>query len=270
MVLLVLGVAVTVGLAVMSRSITEVNISAVEDESARALEAAETGIEKALGGVIAVGGGTGSLPQVNASYNVSSTRIGSGDAYEVPQDLAAGEVATITLEGEDSLGNPATYGANQLWLCWRWQGTVEPALEAILYYRSPGASPVYYVSRNGFDPAGRVSGFVSTGGFPPNCVGGLTWPGINVKRRLISFTGDLGMPNGHVPMYLRVKPMLNTGSCKLGVVSSGGGAFPVQGKDINSVGQSGDASQRLRVIQTNPDLPTMFDSALFSGTGLSQ
>ena len=51
-VLLMLGVALTIGISIASRSTTEVEISTTQQEAARALEAAETGIEKALGGVV--------------------------------------------------------------------------------------------------------------------------------------------------------------------------------------------------------------------------
>jgi hypothetical protein len=273
MVLLVLGVVVTVGLALVSRSITEVNISAVEDESTRALEAAEAGIEKALGGVIAIGGGSGSLPQVNASYNVTSTQFGAGDAYEPPLDLSTGDVATIILEGEDASGSPARYNSSRLVLCWKGQGPA-PGVEVILYFRNTAATPVYYVGRAGYDSdavRAATTSFSTSGVISGGCISPLNNSGY-MYRKQIHFNSELGMPAGpgYVPVFLRVKPIFNTSPWKVGVVKMGPAQFPVQGTDVSSVGQSGDASQKLRVIQTKPDLSTMFDSALFSGSALVQ
>ena len=52
LVMMVLSVALTVGLSIATRSTNEVKVTSSQEESARALEAAEAGLEKALGGTL--------------------------------------------------------------------------------------------------------------------------------------------------------------------------------------------------------------------------
>ena len=71
-VVLVMAVALTIGLAVVSRSITDIKISRQEEESARVFSVAEAGIEEAL----KLGSGTsGTIGEGEAliGYTVSET-----------------------------------------------------------------------------------------------------------------------------------------------------------------------------------------------------
>ena len=101
-VLLVLGVALTVGLAIVARSVTEVNVSTVQDESARALSAAEAGIEQALGGVVVSGGDT--VGTAGDAF-VVQTNSSTADVYVVAEELVAGETAIVNLTGSSFNGS---------------------------------------------------------------------------------------------------------------------------------------------------------------------
>ena len=82
--ILILGVIATVGLSIATRSTTELAVSTTVDESSRALEAAEVGLERYLGGVPHPtsrpewgGGGSGNVPDTQATY-VGPTPLGFG------------------------------------------------------------------------------------------------------------------------------------------------------------------------------------------------
>ncbi len=262
MVLLVLGITATIGLSIMSRSITEVSVSTTTDESARALEAAEAGVEKSLGGVIVSSSGSDTIPDSNASFRVSNTAV-AGTAntnYSVPYRLTPGDVASVYLQGQDSNGAPITYSGSGLRICWGDGSGTRPAMEAVLYYLSGG---VVTVGRNGYDGNSR-SKFKTTDGNTGSCSGG-TYQ----SSHYIPFS-DLGMTAGSTPLVLRLRLVYNTTPQTLLVMPDAGTTLPVQGKDVISTGESGSATQRLHVIQSNPDTPMMFDMALFSGGSLVQ
>ena len=261
-VLLILGIAVTVGLSVVSRSVTDVTVSTGEEESAKALEAAEAGVERALGGVIAVDGPPVIDNLQESSFNVTNTAVGDGSVYEVPNLLAAGDVATIQMDG---FTGPPPYP--NFVLCW--ENVIEaadPAVEVMLYFRRGG---VIGVGRQGYDPNPvRLTGFLpdSMG----NCPGGFSNYNFHRRFDLEDFgitdlsTGEVG-----VPVLMRVRMLLNTVPQGIVLVVPSGN-LPIQGSEIISTGQAGGSTQKLRVLQTNPDLPMMFDTALFSGGSLTQ
>ena len=93
--LLILSVIVTVALSIASRSVTEVSVSTTQDESSRALEAAEIGLERYLGTQKAE---QQNVDTIKASYNVPPpTDIGTKTSFAIPYDLEEGDVATIDL-----------------------------------------------------------------------------------------------------------------------------------------------------------------------------
>jgi len=244
-VLLIVGVGLTVGLAIISRSVTEVNVTTVQEESARALEAAEAGVEQAFGGLIAGSGGTGTLPSSNATFNVANSNIGAGTVYEVPFVVDQGDAATVDMTG---------YSGNNVRICWG-KNSEQTGVEVILYF-DPG-SGLISSGRGGYDPQGRWNFMVSDTG---NCgTMGYTY------SKLVDLS-ELGMTSG-TPLFLRIRPVFNSTPVRLAVVAVGS-SFPVQGTEIQSTGQAGNASQRIKATAANPDLPAIFDNAVFSGSSL--
>lgn len=244
--LLVLAVALTVGLAVVSRSVTEVGISTTEKESAQALAAAEAGIEKALAGNISLPSGVTTVP------------AGGNNDLEVPESLAAGESVTIFLSGHDANQNFVAglneYTGSDLGLCWG-QDNVNPAVEVTTYYKS-GAN--YLVERKAIDPnpnRAAQNNFTGTDG-GASCPSGRTY---QHYKKITMPAGTLLMMrvrmlyNQDIPQYLAVR---------------GSSAIPVQGQDITAEGKQGQTSRKVKVFQRYPDLSPILDAAVFSGANL--
>jgi Tfp pilus assembly protein PilX len=76
-VLLIVAVVLTLGLSIASRGVTEINVSSVENDSSKALDAAEAGVESALG-AIATPGPTVKVG-TNSSYQINVVTTGSGE-----------------------------------------------------------------------------------------------------------------------------------------------------------------------------------------------
>ncbi|MBU0619066.1 hypothetical protein KKD62_02400 [Patescibacteria group bacterium] len=135
-VLLVTVVALTLGLGAISQSITDIKISEEEEESARAFNLAEAGIEEALRnlGVREFGWDEG-----EDGYNVS---VVEEAGFSTPQPVEQGDVIQLTVNGADGRiiridwDNPA-------------------ALEVIALVNDSGN---YVVQRWVYDDIGRIPG----------------------------------------------------------------------------------------------------------------
>ena len=251
-VVLILGVILTIGVSIAMRGMTEVNVSTSQKESAVALEAAEAGVEQALGGFVTVAA-TGTT--ANASYDVSQTSLAFGETrYILPYKLDRGDVATVTLSG---------YSSGTLCVYWGDDASAEGAVELILYASNGSAS---VVGRYGVDPEAGVhgnsfSGVVSSG----SC--NMTEP---ARKTLVTFSSDLGLHGGYSPVVLRVRALYNSDPISIAVQATNAGVFPAQGRVILSSGRSADVVQRVKASAINADFPVMFDSAVFSGGSLVQ
>lgn len=139
-VLLILAVIMTVSLSIASRSATEVSVSTAQEEAARALAAAEAGVEAKLGGITT---GSGQVGTSGSTYTVELTDFGTvSTPLVLPQLLASGESVSVNLTG---------YGANSIGVCWNGGGDLETAF----YYGNPVA-----VTRDYFTtPAGNCLGY---------------------------------------------------------------------------------------------------------------
>lgn len=243
-ILLVLAVGLTLGLAVISRTITEVGTATTQAESSKALSKAESGVEAALAGSTLPAG-------VTASDYL-------GRQISISEPLAAGESATIfladhTASGDIDFSRLNTYSGDSLYLCWGTEIGSPVAIEASLYYRETG---VYKVKRFAYDPEGR-------GGFErsdaaANCP---TDHSYIYQKQLTS------LPSGKI--LLRVRLLYN-GDVAHYVGVTGTSDFPVQGKNIVSTATEGNTTRKIEVFQRYPDLSPLLDSAVFSGGGLAK
>jgi hypothetical protein len=263
--LLILSVLVTIALSVASRSVTELQVSTIQDESTRALEAAEIGLERYLGTQVAE---QQSVSSLDASYNVPPpSLIGANSSFAVPYTLVEGDVATVDL--------PA---GRIPWLkvCW---GNGSPAfipkVEVEFFYED--AAHQVYVRRNGYDPnsSSPYAGFYTSNISLDNCGTGNSYN--------YSFQINLGSDsNGSINLnlipnkaiFMRVRMLGNhdatmqTVPQMVAVQMPGGYTFPPQGGIVESVGVAGATSQKVKATVSYWDLPAMFDSAIFSGTSL--
>lgn len=248
-VLLVLGVALTVGLAIVARSVTEVNVSTVQDESARALSAAEAGIEQALGGVIVSGSDT--VGVAGDAFVVQTNSSAAITNYVYPEELVAGDAATMTLD-------PGILGAGKtIRFCWGGNG----AIEVMGYYQS---GSTVLVNTKAYDSSSRGNGFDLGTPDISSC------PTANspFSNSISVSTSDL-IPGG-IPRYLRVRMLYNGSTPRpLGFVTANW-SFPAQGDVITSVGQAGGTTQKISVFKGTTDWLPMWDDAVFSGGSLTQ
>lgn len=278
MVLLVLAVVLTLGLSIASRGVTEVNVSTIEDESSRALDAAEAGVEAALGAIVTPGPAV-AVGSSSASYSLSTEISGAGEAVVPAEKVRAGEVVSVFLSGHDANDNLVTDDINafdrQLNICWGDSGSISqttPAMEARLYYYASGGG--YGVTGLAYDPNGsRIAGnnfaSVSGSGSGGPCVAGGRTYAFWVSN-LGLHTPGLGMPVGAKPLVLRVKLWYNgdTGHF-VGIEATGPGAknFADQGKTIISSGEAGLTVRKLSVFQRYLDFPGVFDGPVYAGLG---
>lgn len=256
-VLLILAVITTVGLSIASRSVTEISTSTTNDESSRALAAAEAGIEAKLANVAAPSFGTSGETSVTTT---SSYGVGTEVALNEP--LAAGEVGTVFLSDGTN-----DYTGNKFRLCWG-QGANDanaPAIEMMLYYKN---GSVYGVARAAYDAQSRGN-FTATTVGGSGCPTGRTY----IFYKDINIPSDLSVPSSSTRLFMRVRLFYN-GNIKhyVGVkdISTpvANKTFPGQGQVINSTGQAGVTSRKVQVFQQYPDPMAIFDSAVFSKNSL--
>ena len=149
-VLLILGVVVTVSLSIASRSITEVSVSTAQEEAARALAAAEAGVEAKLSGsTLPDAGNVGT-----STYTVTLADFGTVNTpLALVQRLTSGESVTVNLAG---------YTAGSIGVCWSGVGSLETAF----YY----GSPVVGVERNYYSQDGNCRDVPLTAGSPKQSI----------------------------------------------------------------------------------------------------
>jgi hypothetical protein len=289
-ILLVMAVVLTIGLSVVSRSVTDINISQQSEDSARAFSAAEAGIEQALIG-------TSADRDFEFNFTESSAKISSREVafghtwYIYPSEVATDQIVTVWLgDYNNTTGDyTSSYTGNRLRVYWGNPDTPNnnkftPAMEVSIYYKDGAA---YKVGKYLLDPySGRI--MVDKGFCDPNNLGGSLCTGIfsfsNVKSSIgtpaqeFQFNADLDMSNfvpnpvTRFPLFARLRLLYSTNDSHfVGVLSSGAGSsltFPSQGKDITAVGSSGVTSRKVVVFRPKPAPPAIFDFALYSGTEL--
>lgn len=271
MILLLLSVVITIGLAISSRSVTEVGISTTQEESARALAAAEGGIEAALAGKVTTGA-TVNVGTTGTYVVAAPSQYGAGTQVTFAEGVKAGEAATVFLLAHDTNGNLVVnsqgYTGSSIIVCWGESGSssVVPALEAIMYYQS-GLN--YLASRAVYDPqgTGRTLGSVSPDGNTSGCPSDKSY----AFKKTIDF-GTLGLNIGSgTPYYLRLKLAYNgDSSSPVGAIRTGTSQFPTQGQLVTSTGQAGQTSRKVQVVQRYSDPLSYLDDAVFSGGSLSK
>jgi hypothetical protein len=289
-ILLVMSVVLTTVLSIVSRSVTDISITTYEDESVRALTAAEAGVEEAF----ISGLGTPPLNvdlDTKTSFTTAVTASGiSTNEFAHPVKLLSGETATFWMVSHDasgdlvcdlSSGQPCFTG-DQIGVYWGKSDTEEnqdftPAVAVSIYYDSGVGQPSIAtppdfssvdVVRAAFDP--HDTRFLSNS-FTNVAVGNYSLGGrefgfmgtvdISSASHLISCRDTDGCI-----LMVRVRMFYNLSEMPVGinVITSGVGALPAQGITIDSTGTSGDSTRKLQVFRSFPEPPVVFDSSLFS------
>jgi hypothetical protein len=253
----------TVGLAVVARVTTQLSISSTQEESSRALLAAESGIEYQLGN-LSLGISSGSIPLttpgMSSSFTLTKTILDGPSMVIPPESLVAGESTTIFLSDHDAaqdlILNPIVgqyYSGTSLLVCWNKQGTDIPTAEVSIFYRAMGVNP-FTVVRYAYGPGGDPI-YNDTANCPTN---------------LTNIAGGRNITLGtDKPLLMRIR-LLGNGSAgaQVAVKAETGKTFPSQGIKVKSIGESGSATKAVEVFQKYPDPLSFFDIAVYSGGNL--
>lgn len=285
-ILLIMVVGLTVGLAAVARSITSVKITTQEEQSQRAFYAAEAGLEASLlAGGGAVPAGSFGSPTI-ARYQVSVVEPYPTGVFSFPAVIKKDETKTIWLVEHDNAGNiKAPSGSDgrypitsSLDVCWSGPGSgAVPALEMILFHQSTVGQNAYNVKRAAFDPAdppaegarrnnNRFADVTSDAG--GQC-------GSFQYRRQVTFRGGgstFNVPGGNQRLVaLRLRPIYNDARIAVQVPSQIPlPTLPPQRREIESVGTSGEVTRKIKVFRSYPSTAPIFDFVLFSGTALTK
>lgn len=251
-------VGLTIGLSLISRTVTDVRISTQIEQSGKAFSAAEAGVESALKSAVVGGaGGTVNLPDSSASYNVAQLG-GSTGSYSFPL-TEIGRAQTVWLIEHNSDGTVNETGSSypsssSIDICWGTDSNNTAAIVVSLYYKT---GSVYKVSNLAYDPiATRGNNFTiisdTAGGY---CNGNYQF------RKTIIPTLDFGIDPASTLLALRILPLYQNTTIALLPTST----LPIQGKLITSIGQSDTGVVRkINVSQGYPVLPSLLDFVLFT------
>jgi hypothetical protein len=258
-VVLAMVVALTVGLAVVSRSITNLKNAQEEINSQKALSAAEAGVEQAIKSNVAKVG-TSSI-NGSTTYTVSVATISGQVAFllngnnQISQDDAAyiwltpySADSSKLFQDTDDLGNNARWTGN-LTIYWgnSTDSCANSAIELIVISGSK-ANPIAqrYVS----DPCStrRADNNFSSPSSTNQSIGNVT------LRSSISAAVTNGFLARVIPIYSPAYVGVNAQS------APGSPAFPTQGNIITSVGNSDNNAikRQLNVFQGYPEMPAEF------------
>lgn len=256
-VVLVMVIALTVGLSVVSRSIIHVKTSSEEIDSQKAFSAAEAGIEEGLQNP----GGSYSNQKLGNNAlisNVSVNSLGNAKSFQmnngesVHQDNG-GDVWLTTYNSDPTkiVPNPSSVNLTIDWGDSSYGCGVsgdQAALE-IIVLTEPSAgnfSEAHYA----YDPCtlrASANNFNNLVG-GPGSVGGVTY------KNEITISG---ITNG---LFTRVIPLYS--DTVIGI--KGNIVFPSQGTVIASTGQAGNTLRKVTLFQAYESLPAEFFYTLFS------
>jgi hypothetical protein len=288
MVLLSVGVVLTIALSVVARSITDVSTSTKGEESLRAFSAAEAGVENTLNKSLQ------SLPIVASPTPVAVGTSGSTyttsllafpqtpRSYLYPVELSAGDSATVWLSSHDPVsgltctGGSKCFQGSTLDLCWGKTGSgTQPAIAISVLYEDPAGGGVRKYAYIAYDSNGSrasqnhfiTSGISSNTGSGACNIGGTAL----ANKVTLNLASDLSIPNNAINSKrlksLTALLLYNTTPTVFGVTNLPDD-LPDQGKQVDSVGTAGTSTRKVQVFSLYPEIPSMFQSALYSPPGI--
>jgi hypothetical protein len=265
--LLVLTIATTVALSLISRTTTDTSITNLVEESSRAFSAAEAGIEEALTGIST---GTTQVLTPGVNYTVNVMMLGGVPGlYEFPKKIQAGTTETLWLVRHDTdtgaLVETPTYTAPSLDVCWSQESPAAALVLTLLYIESTDQS--YRTVKIPLDPDTLRA---QTNKFDSNNVsGGCGADTGTAYRKTISFSAlnPSINPAQDVLLALRIRPVYNNTKV---VIDTDTVVLPQQGNRIESTGTTGTGTNRkIMVYQQYRSAASVFDAALYSQSTIS-
>lgn len=259
--LLVLTIATTVALSLVSRTTTDTTITNQVEESSRAFSAAEAGIEEAL--ITGVGSdGVKVLSGGGASYQVTVASIGGVTGiFEFPKKVIRGNTETLWLVNHSSgvLVEAPTYTAPSIGICWSEESTTPALIVTLLYKESSNGS--YRTAKAAFDPdPARATTNNFSSAYTPGGCGPTTGTEYKVTLTFNSLDASINAATDTL-IALRLRPVYS--DAKVGI-DAGATVLPVQGNKIDSVGTVNGANRKIIVYQQYRSASTIFDAAIYS------
>lgn len=262
MLVLITIVGLTIGLSLISRTVTDIRISSQIEQSGRAFSAAEAGVENALKSATVNQTGNVTLPDASGTYSIS--QLGNSSSVLSFSVTAPANTQTVWLidhkdDGtlnEDGYSYPA---GSSFDICWGIDPNSTPAMVISLFYKI-GSS--YKIARGAYDQnaAGRGNGFSSVDSAGNYC-------GSNFRfKKTINPESDFEInPATSKLLFLRLQPVYeNTTIAVKPSDINPSEKFPVQGKIITSVGQTTTGVVRkIQVIQGYNVVPEILDFGFF-------
>jgi len=256
-ILLLMAVVLTISMAVISRSVTDLRVSRQDEESSRAFSAAEAGIENA----VALGGSGDSSGTINGvDYTVACTDQGGDVVFDFGKErFEQGKIQTVWLVNHDTNGEITTggYGSGQLDLYWGTDANEQhPALEATLYYKD---GVVIKVKRAAYDANAAAN---------QNNFGAVTGGNFGINGVTYYNSASFDMPTGNSYYALRLKLLYNNSTS--GMAVRGEDALPSQGTCCDSTAEvsASGVTRKIRQCRFYKAPPGIFDYVLYSGGNL--
>ncbi len=281
-ILLTLLVALTIGLTITQRSISDVTTSTQTEESSRAFSAAEAGLEKS----IQSGTALGTVDLGNASSIVQTTRsllpTGS-EALEYPP-IGKETIAQFWLADPNSSADPNNltpfyqgssfdfyYGDENL----SSSSTDLPAVEVNVITKSGNTYSSYRYFYDSSQSRVFSNGFkTSTCGGTSQTDGIITSSSPTIKSKFYCrvtvppVIGGCSSPtcNPYVgtPILVRARVLYSNASQKIALAPTGAGKLPPQAELYTSTGLSGQSQKVLQTFRMKYVVPPFFDFAIFS------
>ncbi|MDP3988400.1 MAG: pilus assembly PilX N-terminal domain-containing protein [Candidatus Levybacteria bacterium] len=261
-VVLVMVISLTVGLAVVSRSVTNLRTSTEEESSQRAFSAAEAGVEKAIKTGCITPAPTGlpcapiasSFTENSSSYTTLVTPLnGTQFLLNGGNIVEADEGGDVWLINHNSSGSPdysLKWNGNLLFYWGKTDACNDAALEIIVISGSQNSPTTKRYAYDACSARKTANNFSSAEG------------GADIAGKTLLYgvpqLSPIAITDG---ILIRVIPLYN--STAIGV--KGSVALPTQGNKIESVGISKSTNRKITFYQGYPALPSeFFPYALFS------
>jgi hypothetical protein len=288
-----MSVALTVVLSVSSRSVTDIATTTYEEDALRAFSAAEAGVEESLITQIGSGGSVQIDPSVDPglTYTSEVTSLSTEDEHHYQKKLNPNEVATFWFVDRDSNGFTCGTGncttAPSLEFCWGEPGTPSdqsytPAIQILLFYDDfglPPNTPKAIDSPNNYEDVA-----VKEYAFDPNLLRGNNFDPADVGvcwDADYAFSANFNIASPLPPacpstqgclLMAGVRMLYNDGPSgqqhKVALRVGGAGFLPAQGIEIESTGEAGESTRKVRVVQSYPEPLHGFWGAVYGESDL--
>lgn len=251
-VVLVMVVALTVGLSVASRSITNLRTTTEEENSQRAFSAAEAGVELALKSTCPPPCSPTGVFENKAQFATVTSRVeGTEFLVNNGNPVFKDDGADVWLSNYPNYSSPLT--PQFFTIYWGSMSDSCPNSSALEVIVISGSRNAPTAKRYAYDPCSRDNNFSKL--VSPN-VGTFSVKGKQFRYR--TPTNDINITNG---LIARAVPLYTSTPIAVSTCNPAGEkctSLPAQGKVIESTGQSGGTARKVTLFQGYPKLPSEF------------